>query len=159
MSAFLTDLQEETASVLASHEFFTPAGSEPPIPVLTEKIRDLENEIQRKLSTLGVSVIIVTPTATVEYPNIPGPEFSSVSIVARVVESPLLNTTGQPAAYVAEIVARLLHNYRPTVQGSTRSPLSCLGISLGNDPKNLSYDVIFTTSVHLSPDASSIVRL
>lgn len=160
MSAYLTELQEQASALLSAHAFFTPeAGTA--IPVLTEKLKDIESEIELKVSSIGACVLIVTPSASIQYRNSPGPELSSVTLVARVIELPTINASGsgQPAAYIAQIVAQLLHLWRPSIDGADNAPLVCTGIDLANDPRALSYDVTFETSIRLNPDPATFIRI
>jgi hypothetical protein len=114
--SLLTDLQTDLAARLEADDFFAD------IPVLTERKADVGSGIGKALGTLagkgsraGVCVILMSPVASAEIPNLPGPVLD-IELAARVLENVLINTgangTGKPALTVARRVARLLHHYR-----------------------------------------------
>jgi len=136
----LESLQDELATTLQKSEFFAP------MPIITEKLQDIENEIARALGSLGgVCVIVVTPRARVGTPNLPGPQFDDVDIVVRVIENVIVNqsATGTkiPASAVAEQVAANLHH----VHTASGKIILCQQMGLVPDPDNLIYDVNFKT--------------
>ncbi|MDB6064944.1 MAG: hypothetical protein JWR26_1152 [Pedosphaera sp.] len=151
MSSILSQLQQQCADRLQSDPLFAD------IRVLTERIADIESEIERALGPLnqqggrtGVVAILLTPTANVNFENLFGPFFDEIKIVVRVIENVPINqdaNTGTtiPAAEVAEKVCNLLHHFQP---GSANGPITAgkPAIALGNDPNHLSYDCVFKTS-------------
>ena len=141
----MEELQDELATVLEKSQFFAD------MPILTEKQKDIESEIERALGSLGgACVIILTPRANVSHPNLPGPQFSDVSIVARVIENVLVNQsdagTKNPASLIAEQVAANLHHVHTT----SGKIVLCQQLGLVPDPDSLMYDVMFKTKFGVS---------
>lgn len=141
-------LQEDLASLIAKGVGL--AG----VPVLTERLKDVESEIERALGGLtatdskaGLCVIVVTPQVKASKPNLPGPYFDQCAIVARVVERVAVNTgpggTGIAAWTAARSVAKALHHKRT----SDTKPIIVTDIRLVADPDSLIYDVIGRTEL------------
>ncbi len=151
MSSLLSQLQQECADRLQSDPLFAN------VPVLTERIKDIESEIERALGPLneqggktGLVAILLTPTANVNFENVFGPFFDEVKIVTRVVENVPVNQdpntgTNIAAAELAEKICALLHHFQPD---SATGPVVAQKptIALANDPNHLSYDCRFRTS-------------
>jgi hypothetical protein len=149
--SLLTSLQQQCADRLLADPFFAN------VPVLTERIRDIESEIVRALGPLneqggktGLVAILLTPTANVNFENLFGPFFDDIRIVVRIIENVPINQdantgTNIPAADAAEKICGLLHHFQPD---SANGPILAQkpGITLGNDPNHLSYDCRFKTS-------------
>lgn len=98
------------------------------IPILTEEIGDLENEISRALGALtvtggklGVCAVVMTARADVRNPNVPGPYLEEIGIAVHVEESVLINQsatgTQKPCSDIAEQVLAALHNWTPVGRG------------------------------------------
>jgi len=142
----LAAIQDDLKALLGADPFFQR------IPIFTEKQKDIESEIERALGTLegGACIIVVTPSANVTNPNIPGPYFDDVPIVIRVVENVLINQgnggTNIPASAIAEQVAHACHHCL-TVHGKT---IVCVRLALVPDDDNLIYDVTFKTKFGLA---------
>ena len=155
MSSVLTQLQQQCADRLLADPLFAN------VTVLTERIADIQSEIERALGPLneaggktGIVVIVVTPTANVNFGNVFGPFLDEIKIVARVIENVPVNQdagtgTNIPAAQLAEKICNLLHHFQPD---SATGPIVAVKptIALGNDPRFLSYDCVFRTSGGLS---------
>jgi Chitobiase/beta-hexosaminidase C-terminal domain len=151
MSSILSQLQQQCADRLQSDPLFAH------VPVLTERIKDIESEISRALGPLndqngktGLVAILLTPTASVNFENVFGPFFDDIKIVVRIIENVPINQdantgTNIPAAEAAEKVCALLHHFQPD---NANGPVTAQkpGITLGNDPNHLSYDCRFKTS-------------
>lgn len=155
MSSTLTQLQQQCADRLASDPSFAN------VTVLTERIADIQSEIDRALGPLneaggktGIVAIVVTPVANVNFGNVFGPFLDEISIVVRVIENVPVNQdpatgTNIPAAQLAENICNLLHHFQPD---SATGPIVAVKptIVLGNDQRFLSYDCHFKTSGGLS---------
>jgi hypothetical protein len=126
------------------------------VPILTEQMQDIENEILRAIGPLteqnaksGVCIIVLTPRARASKPNLPGPYFDNVRIVGRVVENVTVNQSGtgtkKPASQVAEYLANAWH--RKIL--SNGKVLVVTEISIVPDESNLIYDVLATTEFGL----------
>ena len=141
----MATLQSQLAEKLQASLFFTD------MPIITEKVQDIENEIDRALGSLGgVCVVIVTPRANVSHSNLPGPQFDDVAIVVRIIENVLVNQSAAgtkiPASEVAEQVAANIHH----MQTAARQTVRCQSMGLVADPDNLIYDVAFKTKFGVS---------
>lgn len=141
----LEEVQDSLANLLKAQAEFSR------LPVLTEKQKDIENEIERALGSLdcGACLIIVTPKATVTKPNLPGPYFDNVAVVVRVVENVLINQgsagTQVPASKLAEQVAHACHHHHT----AGNKIILCSGIAMVPDETNVVYDVTFNTQFGL----------
>lgn len=150
--SLLTDIQQETATRLATQIFFSDAGNPSPRPVavLTEQIGSLPTRVAQSLGQLGVVCTVLTPAARTVHPNYPRPYFDEIQIVARTQENVALNRsatgTGQPASLVAEAVAWFLHGFAPAGLGCT---LRLVEIRLATDPRLLVYETVFTVQAGL----------
>jgi hypothetical protein len=120
------------------------------IPVFTEKQKNIESEIETALGSLkcGICIIIIAPQANVTKPNLPGPYFGDVTLIARVVENVLINQgdqgTKKTASYLAEKIAHTLHHL--VIDGKA---VVCQKIQLVPDVANLIYDISFKTNFGL----------
>ncbi len=151
MSSILSQLQQQCSDRLQSDPAFAD------VRVLTERIADIESEIERGLGPLneqggknGLVAILLTPTASVNFENVFGPFFDEIKIVVRLIENVPVNQdpdtgTNFPAADAAEKICSLLHHFQPD---SANGPVLAQkpAITLGNDPMHLSYDCHFATS-------------
>jgi Chitobiase/beta-hexosaminidase C-terminal domain len=149
--SLLATLQQQCADRLQSDPLFAN------VPVLTERIADIESEVARALGPLngqsgktGLVAILLTPTANVNFENVFGPFFDDIKIVVRVIENVPVNQdpatgTNVAAADAAEKICSLLHHFQPD---SASGPITAQkpSIALGNDPRNLSYDCHFKAS-------------
>jgi hypothetical protein len=147
MPGTLTTLQIDTADIIKSDEYF--ARIEP----LYEQLGDLTNKIRVALNKLGISVLVLTPSAVCQSTNAPGPILDPVTLVVQVVENVLLNQgasgTQLPAGDVAEKIAWLLHYPNHAGRGDT-FPLTCRSIRLVPDKTLLVYNVEFTCQTALA---------
>lgn len=141
----LAEVQDSLSGLLKQSPFFAR------IPIFTEKLKDIENEIDTALGSLagGACVVVITPKATVTKPNLPGPYFDDVVIVVRILENVLINQSPEgtqvPASALAEGVAHALH-LQHTGGGKI---IICAGLSIVPDEANLIYDVTFKTKFGL----------
>src|SRR6185312_11259883 len=90
--SILATIQQQCADRLLADPFFAT------VPVLTESIGDLDNEIAVALGPLGgeggksgLVVVIRTPTANVHFGNVFGPFFDEIKIIARITENVTVN--------------------------------------------------------------------
>jgi hypothetical protein len=120
MSTFsLKNLQAQCVAALQADPFFSTVLSNTgaPIPVLSESVADLQYEVSRPLDQLVSAVFLLTPSAFVTKPNLPGPYFDRIELVAEIVENPVTNqpnVTGNPSADdIAAAVAGILHQFQP----------------------------------------------
>jgi hypothetical protein len=108
--AVLTSIQTAIKAKLETLEYFTG------VKVFTEQLADVEQALQIELEEAsGLAVIVLTPGADVNHPNLPGPYFDNVRVVVQVVEHVTLNQgaggTRKAAADVAETVSAHLKGF------------------------------------------------
>lgn len=137
MSSVLLALQEELGSRLAADPLFAA------VPVLTERERNLNYEVQRQVDSLGVVCLVLTPEAGVRHPEAPGPYLDQIAVTIRVQENVELNS-GPPALEVAERAAALLHQFQP---GAIAETLFAAAKTIVRQKDNtlLTYDVCLET--------------
>jgi hypothetical protein len=149
----LQQLKTEVVDRLLADPFF---GDSPGIPVLDERVHELENEIDKAINQIsGLCVLVTIPRANVspQAQNLAGigsergPYFDSCTVVIRVFETPLINPqnnfdgTGKTGLETAVTIAALLHLFLPA---GANEPLVCISVGLGNDPDRVSYDVVLS---------------
>jgi len=143
-------LQQLMADWLANDPYFVD------IPIITEFAKDIQGEINVALGVettggtgkAGLCVVIVTPVADGEWKDLPGPYFSVVKLVARVIENVPINQnaasgTGKRALDVAEYLHAVMRDFSSPIQ-NTNIVNDHPAIVLGNDPDNVTYDCLFT---------------
>jgi hypothetical protein len=96
------------------------------IPVLTERIGDIEQQILTSLATIGLCCIVLTPNADMENIDAPTPMLV-ISAIVQVTELVTINQgptgTKKPAAEVACTVLAALHHHEPKfINGIYGSP-------------------------------------
>src|SRR5688572_17889725 len=73
--------------------------------VLHQKKYDIQNEIDTAIASLGICVIIVTPSADIGiHKDVLPPYFEAIDFIIRVQESTITNQTGKSSLAVAEHV-------------------------------------------------------
>lgn len=136
---FLSCLRDQVKAFTEADPYFLP------IPILNERLKDLSAKIDQQIGVLGgIMVLLVTPAVGGVLANVKGANFSNIVFVARVLENVNINETGKEALDVAVYIAALWSQARPDTFSSALVPTDNV-ITLGNDPKYLSYDVAFTT--------------
>ncbi|MBI5768761.1 MAG: hypothetical protein HZA93_13265 [Verrucomicrobia bacterium] len=99
---------DKFASLIAQDAFFTSA---PAIPVLTERVGDINNKITTSLNKLGIAVAVIMPDGDQGQSN--GESISlRVRLVAQIEELVLVNQAAATAANVA---------YRPALAAAIRA--------------------------------------
>jgi hypothetical protein len=120
MSVFsLKNLQAQCVAALTADPFFsTPlrnTGS--PIPVISESMADLTYEVEKPLDELVSGVFVLTPSAFVSNPNLPGPYFDRIELAIEIVENPVNNqpsiSSNPSADDIATAVVGILHQFQP----------------------------------------------
>ncbi len=150
----LTKLQVGSADILKSKPYFSD------IPVISEKSKDIENEMSQALGVLtgsggknGIAVIIITPALVVDYPNKSGPYFDSVDLRARVMENPMINQapggTQKPASEVAMMIAGYLHHEKINGSGECMNVQRVAVVADSFFPDYLIYEVTLKTAFGL----------
>lgn len=140
MSSLLSTIQDETLARLQGIAYFAGNGSDiPSIPVFSERIADIESQIEIAVGQIGVCCIILTPFAGEALSDASKPYFQKITVVVRVVEAPTLNTTRPRAAEIAEAVSWWLHQFRPVQSASCMTVKQILLTDMGEG--YIAYDV------------------
>lgn len=146
MNTILKNIQEGVSEKLLTDPYFSDVTEALSVPVLSENLKDIANRIDSALNKIGRCVLVLTPTAQVAHPNMPGPYFSNIAVECEVTELVTVNRTGletdKVGPEIAEHCASLIHHYRPE---GINEVLNCEGISLVADPMFLIYRVRFFT--------------
>lgn len=158
MDSVIQSIQTDVADRLLADPYF---GDAPSIPVLTENIGDIENQIDIAIAQIGAFVLVVTPTVSIgNMKNAPGPYFERIRVTARCYENVTVNRGGggtlKNCLPIAEHVAALIHGYRPDILTE-----SIYGddptIQLVPEPNGLlTYDVNFLTHGGLRYDVTAV---
>lgn len=145
----LLELQQEIAARLEADAFFAD------VQVLTQKVQDLDSEIERALATLGVSVVILTPNADVTNGDLQGPRLDPIRVVIACAETPVLNAAGPRALACAERALALLHHWTPD---SLSVPLVGRSLVLADpQPGMTAHNVEFTVAGGLDAELDELV--
>jgi hypothetical protein len=136
---FLTQMRAALAGFMEADPYYAS------IPIITERKRDVESRIDEQVSKIGgIAIILITPTLGGPMPNIPGANFSKIVFLARHYELPARNSSGKEAIEVALHTAALWSQLKPDAFSQILHP-DDPSIVLGDDPKYLSWDVIYIT--------------
>ncbi len=137
---FLSDLRDQVKAFTEADPYFLD------VEIINERLKDIEGKIEEKLGPLGtgICIVLVTPGVGGVMANVTGANFRDCLLVARILEDVTLNETGKAALDVAIRLTALWSQARPDTFSSSLVPTEQV-ITLGNDPKYLSYDVAFTT--------------
>ncbi len=107
---FLSELREAVKAFTEADPYFLD------LPIINERLKDLEGAIEEKLGPLGgVCIILVTPAVGGVLKNVTGANFTGIRLVARILESVTLNETGKEALDVAIYLAALWSQARPGI--------------------------------------------
>lgn len=148
----LQQLKFEIRDTLLADPYF---GDAPGIPVLDERRKELDSDIDIALAKIGICVVIVIVRASVTEPfkglngtgSNRGPFYKDIVIICRVFELPILNEqnnedgTGKTALETAQTIHGVLNGFRPFNDGCS---LVAEDIVLADDPDRSAYDVLFT---------------
>lgn len=123
----LTDIQTAIKDRLESIEYFQG------ITVVCESKGDIVSEVNAALLKVGAGILVTTPAAYSDKPNVPGPQFltpgGGIKVRVQVYEAVSINRGSQgsqkPASDIAENVAAYLHLFVPTISGTQLGLLAC----------------------------------
>jgi Chitobiase/beta-hexosaminidase C-terminal domain len=152
--SLLVSLQQQCANRLQSDPLFAN------VPVLTERIANIQSEINTALGPLGsgatgktgLVAIVLTPTADVNFDNLFGPFFDDIRIDVRIVENVTINEdpangTNVAASDAAEKVCSLLHLFQPdNANGPVLARKPSIALRHDHASQNLIYECRFRTS-------------
>jgi hypothetical protein len=88
------------------------------VKVLSRKVGNLQNQIERELGKTKIVAVVLIPSAKSNARQSQRPILDPVQIIVRIAEDPLLNKTGKSSAYLAERAMALLQFRKPTVPGA-----------------------------------------
>ena len=120
------ELQNDVATqLMATAPFSTikfPDGSA--FQVLAEDEGDIQFEFDSMIATLGLSIVVHSPTGKIEQPDLPGPLISKLAFDVWISEAPLFNRseagTKVRLSKAMAIVFGALHGFQPP---SLESPI------------------------------------
>jgi hypothetical protein len=136
---FLSDMRESVRGLMEADPYYAD------IPIVTERLKDIQGRIDKIVGTAGgICIILVTPTLGGQLANVTGANFTDIRFVARVLVDNNRNQTGKEALDIAIYTDAFWSQIKPDSLSSVLRPDEP-PIVLGNDPKWLSYDVIFLT--------------
>lgn len=107
------ELQSAVRDVLTADSWFSS------LPVLVEARGDVEQELQRALNELGLSVVISTPQSRQSSDNAKRP-LVEVTVLVSLAEMPMTNQTGKTATQALDRLIGLLHGHSFSTHGATR---------------------------------------
>jgi len=88
------------------------------VPVLARQPANLDRCIAESAqSGAGVHIIVLQPLPRKVTPVTAGPVFEDILVTVRVTENAVVNNTGLSALGLAELIAKWLHLWQPTVTG------------------------------------------
>ncbi len=136
---FLSDIRNSVSALTEADPYYLD------IPVITERLKDLQGRIDKIVGTAGgIALVLVTPLVSGALANVKGANFTGIKVLGRVLENTTRNQTGKEALDVAIYTAALWSQAKPDQLAAALRPDEPV-ISLGNDPKFLSYDISFLT--------------
>jgi hypothetical protein len=153
-------IQGAVVTRLSGHEYFAGAEGQGQkvIPVLAENRKDIAASIQSAVAKLGACVIVGVGRLRVTSPNIPGPRFDESRMICACHENVAVNRgatgSGETALSIAEACARLLHQWKPTVQAHSAGVIVVEDIVIDPDSPLLTYQVICRFSAGIDPNTA-----
>lgn len=139
----LSDTQAMMVAILESDSALAP------VKILSENLGDINSQIRMALGKIGICAIVLTPDASVDGTNAPGPLLKPVGVVVEIEELVVVNRGDKgsklPASDVAERVLWRGHSPNWPTRGDTRL-LTGKGIKLIPDKQFLIYRVEFETT-------------
>jgi hypothetical protein len=158
----LNFLQSKIVDKLAADSWFNR------IPVIAEDIGDIVTAVDISVGKLGSCVVVETPVANCNIPNVPSIIFDEVLIVVTVWENVIINrdpnsaeASQKPALHTAQIVAALLHHWVPELEDGSKEAIVTIrspSITLAENPDLLGYHVYFDFGGGLTYTPSSGLR-
>jgi hypothetical protein len=144
----IDEFKEQLVEMLQADPYFAD------IPVMNERKMELDSEIERAVAKAkGLAVLVASAMAERGRKMVRGPYWENIRFAARVFENPTVNATGKSGLAVAEHIAAVWD--LRLVDGASE-PLFVDSISLGTDPKFVTYDVIGRTMGGLHYEITAI---
>ena len=128
---FLTEVQRAIVRTLEAHEFIAGTGGQRAIPVTASCDKDFLSRMQSAVATLGgLAVAVKTKGGDFRTPELGQLYYEDCEFRVAVLENiPVTRSstgTGQPADYVAEVIAAILHQEVLTDKEDAALSGSCL---------------------------------
>ncbi len=128
------ELQNDVAAqIMATSPFTTiqnPDGSTP-FKVLTEDEGDIQFEYDQMIQQLGLSIVVHSPSGTIDQPDMPGPIITQLGFDVWVSEAPTFNRselgTGLRLWKATSIVLGTLHLFQPD---AIKSPITARSVKV-----------------------------
>jgi hypothetical protein len=137
---FATDMRDAVKALMEADPYYSD------IPIITERLQNIDAKVEQIVGKAGgLCIVLVTASFQSPIANLPGANFDTILFVARVFENVKSNPTGKEAQHVALYTAALWSQLKPDALSSPLK-LDDPGVSLGNDPRFLSYDVSAVTA-------------
>jgi Fn3 associated len=134
---FANDIRDAVKALMEADPYYFD------IPILTERLQDLDAKIDETIQLSGgILILLVVVTLGKPLPNLRGAHFDDVLLVARVIENLTLNETGKGAQPIAIYTAALWNQLPPD---TLAAKLELRGVDLGNDPRGLVFDTTAST--------------
>lgn len=134
---FANDIRDAVKALMEADPYYFD------IPILTERLQDLDAKIDETIELAGgILILLVVVSLGSPLPNLPGAHFDDVKLVARVIENLNLNGTGKGAQQIAVYTAALWSQLSPDALAAR---LKLEGVDLGNDPRGLVFDTTAST--------------
>jgi hypothetical protein len=154
----LEALQTVAAERLAGDVLFNGSQSANglPIPVIYEIKGDVQNELERAIGSIGLCVIILTPTFRLHDPTVTPTSLDGFAhMVISVFESRSMNPTGVHALSAAQNILGLMHGFPHDLAvglgepGMFKSDPNQDAIVLTNDAPALQYSVPLVARIQI----------
>ena len=131
---FATEMRDAVKAIMEADPYYLD------IPIITERLQNIDAKIDAIVGKAGgICIVLVTVSFGSPIVNLPGANFDKIGFVARVFENVKSNPTGKEAQHVALYTAALWSQLVPDAL-SAPLKLDDPGVSLGNDPRFLTYD-------------------
>ncbi|HWM26600.1 MAG TPA: chitobiase/beta-hexosaminidase C-terminal domain-containing protein [Chthoniobacterales bacterium] len=150
---FVTDMRDALKAMMEAEPYFSNT------PIVTERLQNVDAKIDQIVAKAGgIAIVLVTPEIGGAMPNVKGANFDKILFAARVYENVKTNPTGKEAQHVAIYIAAFWSQLKPD---ALSAPLKLVGdgVTLGNDPRYLTYDVEATTEGGVAIDIPRLADL
>jgi hypothetical protein len=105
---FANDIRDAVKALMEADPYYFD------IPILTERLQDLDAKIDETVALSGgILILLVVVTLGKPLPNLRGAHFDDIGVYARVIESLSLNETGKGAQQIAIYTAALWNQLPP----------------------------------------------
>lgn len=143
------ELIADTVDTLLAQPYF---GDAPGIPVLDERIGEIDSMVERAIAKIGhcVFVGLLSASTSREWENVLGPFYDDIVLGIIIFEMPTLNDqnnqdgTGKTSRTTAENVASALHMHQPFEDGSPLIHVSTVRFAEEGEEARTGFNLRFT---------------